>query len=74
MIIKSERREYHLVAGDWIMDNGACYQLASRKALRGWYLHTPLITKTEFAKFMSLNPKKTIINNGYGTYTKWEVV
>jgi hypothetical protein len=73
MTIKCGREIFELVKGDKIMDNGACYQLTSRKIMKGFHNITPRVSKVEFKKFISLpgiSSKK--MTSSYGTtWIEW---
>ena len=47
MNIKCGRNEFELNEKDLIMDNGACYQLITRKVGIGYDASTPILAKTK---------------------------
>jgi hypothetical protein len=49
--VKIGRYEFDINEKDVILDNGACYQLITRRGrLVGWDFTTPIISKTQFEK------------------------
>lgn len=50
--IKCGRKVFELKDGDTVMDNGACYQLITRKIGNRIDSHSPLVSKKEFNKFI----------------------
>ena len=64
--IKCWRQVFDLADGDTVMDNGACYQLVSRKVSRGWNSYSPTVSKAAFRKFKE-NPKVQVVeDHSYG--------
>ncbi len=64
--IKSQRLEFELKNGDILMDNGACYQLLTRKTYKGWRTIYPEVSKKEFKKYISLPNVKEYKKHLYG--------
>jgi len=52
--MKIGRNEFDINENDVILDNGACYQLASRTITKGWSSYSPVIGKTQFNKLLKL--------------------
>lgn len=52
MEIKCGRRIFDCTGKDLILDNGACYQLITKKYFQDWYDHTPVVSKTLFKKLL----------------------
>lgn len=67
MLIKIERREFDITNEDIIMDNGACYQLITKKYTKGWCQYYPIVSKTQFNKLIKEN--KLVLTNEYLDYT-----
>ena len=52
MKIKVGRDEYEVSNKDLILDNGACYQLITKRKHSGWNSYAPTIAKTTFKKML----------------------
>ena len=52
MKIKSGRDEYEVSSQDLILDNGACYQLITKRKYSGWNSYPLIIAKTTFKKML----------------------
>ena len=52
MEIKCGKRTFNCTGEDLILDNGACYQIITKKYFKDWYYHTPLVSKTLFKKLL----------------------
>lgn len=61
--IKSGRTTYELEDGDTVMDNGACFQLISRKVIKNYSAISPRISKKEFETFK--NNSKVFIDTDH---------
>jgi hypothetical protein len=64
MNIKCGREEFALTEKDIIMYNGACYQLITRKIIKGWSTTSPVLAKAKAVKLIKDGKlKETIIEN-----------
>lgn len=45
MKIKCGRQEFDLTKNDVILDNGACFQIMTRKVFKGWSDYPPVVSK-----------------------------
>lgn len=78
MKVKCGRDEYEVTNKDLILDNGACYQLITKKKFLGWNEYSPTISKTLFNKMLKaglIRKSKKIYKGFYNTeYPLYEFV
>jgi hypothetical protein len=74
--IKCGREVYELDNGDTVLDNGSCLQLITRTVRRGFYSHSPRVSKAAFKAFKKNENVKQNLDHRYGsnatlwTYTR----
>lgn len=52
MIVNCNRREFDCKVGDYILDNGNCYQIITKKYRDGYSKLSPKISKGKFNKLL----------------------
>jgi len=57
--LKIGRITYELIPGkDYVLDNGACWQLTSRRIRSGWHKTIPILSKRAIKEFKAMNIEK----------------
>jgi len=70
--LKCGRITYKLRRGDTVMDNESCLQLTTRKISKGWFKHSPVVSKKEFGRFKKMNVvSKITSSNEKFSVTEW---
>lgn len=52
MIVNCRRRKFNCKIGDYILDNGACYQIITKSYRERYADLTPILAKTIFKKLL----------------------